>query len=205
MKSKFVLAVLLSLFILVPLAQNAYAESPDKMYYSAKLGGTYLNDATWKESDFPSIKLSYDLGYNVAAAFGYRVLDSVRIEGEFSYRHNKLDSGKISEFGSLPASGKIYSTSGMVNGYWDFLNASDFTPYLGLGVGWSSVKLKASDDSDSSSGLAGQIIGGVSYDINQTVALTLDYRFFTTKDPKIWGAKGSYRANDLAAGIRVSW
>lgn len=85
------------------------------------------------------------------------------------------------------------------------MNDSDFTPYLGLGLGWASVKGKGPGGSDSSSGLAGQFIGGVSYDINETVALTLDYRFFTTKDPKIGSIKGSYLANDLAAGIRVSW
>lgn len=202
MKAKFILVVLLSLFILAPLTQNAYAE---RMYYSAKLGGTYLYDATWKESGFPNVKLSYDLGYNVAAALGYYVLEHLRVEAEFAYRKNKLDSGKISGFGSLPASGEIYSTSGMANAYWDFLNNSDFTPYLGLGLGWSSVKLKGPGGSDSSSGLAGQFIGGVSYDINETVALTLDYRFFTTKDPKIDGSKGSYLANDLAVGVRVSW
>ena len=205
MKAKFTLVALLSFLILAPMVQNAYAERPERMYYSFNTGASFLNDMTIKSKQFENEKVTFRTGYLFAGSFGYRILDHVRIEAELSYRKNKID-----KVDGISEGGEMYSTSGMINGFWDFLNPSSFTPYLGAGVGWSSVKAKGANVDNSSEGVAAQAIAGISYDINPTYALTFDYRFFTTKDPEFRNlqgekGKGKYQNNSVTAGLRVSW
>jgi opacity protein-like surface antigen len=78
------------------------------------------------------------------------------------------------------------------NAYYDFRNSTDFTPYLGAGLGMSFINAKANNNAVDNSGVnqhhsspgsntttsfAWNVGAGASYDFTENVALDLGYRF----------------------------
>jgi opacity protein-like surface antigen len=83
--------------------------------------------------------------------------------------------------------GQLESSSIMVNGFYDFDLDGAFTPYLGLGLGNSDSDVRYAPSntpvlSGSDSGFAWQVIGGVSYEISESINLFLNYRYFDAGD-----------------------
>src|SRR5690606_27861828 len=82
------------------------------------------------------------------------------------------------------------STAIMGNVYYDFLNSSAFTPYVGVGVG--AARLQVDIDVDGSAAgeslslketvndwtLAAQARAGASFDVTPNIAITADYTYF---------------------------
>lgn len=131
----------------------------------------------------------------------------------------------------------------MANLYWDFHNDSAFTPYIGAGIGMAFIQTKGSVfvnstlagapagnfstgtnlGSKTNTNFAWQVGAGCSYDITETVALDLGYRFmglgtaktkwadFSGKNP--WSvvdfhaqgkAKNIYM-HQISMGLRISF
>lgn len=78
----------------------------------------------------------------------------------------------------------------MVNGYYDFYNTSDFTPYVTAGIGLATVDLKANrtdrfggevtqsaTNSRTSNNFAWSVGAGVNYAVNESVDLGIGYRY----------------------------
>jgi len=79
--------------------------------------------------------------------------------------------------------GKSSSWAFMANGYYDIDTGTSVTPYLGAGLGYASTKVRfnpsgvgIADDSDGS--FAWQLIGGLGYQLSDTIELYADYRYF---------------------------
>ncbi len=147
----------------------------------------------------PKFTASMDTGFGVHLAGGYAGLfiPQFRAEGEIAYRNNSVS--KITEspavfpcFKPCGGTGHIDSFAIMANGYYDFLNSSAFTPYIGGGIG--AGRVSANDVginspftftfSGSDWQFAYQGIAGVRYSINPTWSASVDYRYFATLDPK---------------------
>ena len=88
--------------------------------------------------------------------------------------------------------GDISAIAFMANGYFDIeLIKTKFTPYIGLGIGFSNIDADITAPNisplqlidDSATVFAYQIMAGVGLDLNPKVTLTLDYRYFATTDP----------------------
>ena len=62
------------------------------------------------------------------------------------------------------------------NGYIDLPMGLPVTPYVGAGVGWGFVNLDSGHDQD---GVAAALTGGVTFDVSQSVAVDVGYRFRT--------------------------
>ena len=147
----------------------------------------------------PQARLHTDVGFGVNLSAGYAGLfiPQIRVEGELAYRNNHVN--KITESPAVfpcfsagcTGTGHIDSFALMANGYYDFLNSSAFTPYVGVGVG--AARLSLNDvgfttpfnftASASDWQFAYQGIAGVRYAFNPTWSLNLDYRYFATLDP----------------------
>lgn len=76
---------------------------------------------------------------------------------------------------------KINKYSLMGNVYYDFLNCSSWTPYVGAGLGYAWVKAKNFDDGKdldkSVYNLAWQAMAGVAYKVNTNWTLDAGYRY----------------------------
>ena len=70
--------------------------------------------------------------FEVAAALGYRLSDSLRTELEYAWRSSDIAGLN----GASTASGEFDSHSIGVHAYWDFRKNSHFRPFVGGGYGW---------------------------------------------------------------------
>ena len=172
-----------------------------------------------------TVRSDFDDGFGFGAAFGGR-LGQVganhrwRVEGELSYRSNNVKSLSLNGTSATGPTGKMKSTSLMLNGYIDFNEASDFTPYLGAGLGLSKVDADNFGSSttptilnDGDTVFAYQAIAGIGWDISSRTELFLEYRYFATEDVGVRttpaaGAVStnlSYDTNNVFLGVRFGF
>ena len=170
----------------------------------------------------PSFKAKMNLGFGVDVSAGYSGLfiPEFRVEGEINYHSNGIDKVTSSFFPfphTFGATGSIDAIGLMANGYYDFLNSSAFTPYLGGGVGAAHVAitdagipaLSGTTVSAKDWQFAYQGIAGVRYSFTPNISLSLDYRYFATLDPKFTintplgpiSAKTQYHTHNIMLGV----
>jgi opacity protein-like surface antigen len=84
--------------------------------------------------------LGYDFGKNIRGEVTY-VLGSYAV-GTTSYSGNvTAGSTRYGYNGTVRPSGNLSTNSVMFSGYYDFKSKSKFTPYVGGGIGWTSVSI----------------------------------------------------------------
>ena len=156
MRTKFG-AVIAAALVAAPLAANAQTPSPG--FYVGALGG-----ANWMT--FSTLGGTNEkLGFAVGGVAGYDFVGP-RVELEFLYRQNKNQGvGKY-----------MYQYTPMVNVLYDFMPASTFTPYLGIGAGvnfWEYAWVSTED-------FAMQGIAGLGLRFASGFFANLDFRFMNT-------------------------
>jgi len=165
----------------------------------------------------PTFKAHMDTGWAVNGQVGYAGLfiPQFRVEGEIAYRSNGVNGIQVTPPGTtFSATGHVNSLAFMANGFYDFLNSSSFTSYLGGGIGAARVSLDklafTAAPSITTSGskweFAYQAIAGVRYNFTPNWDVHADYRYFATLDPKFsfFGAPASstqYHTHNVMAGI----
>ena len=156
-------------------------------YLSINAGVAIPEDSD-SNMDDQSVTIESDTGLALTGAWGYD-FGSFRLEGELSYQKNDLDKVLIHEFGlAANASGDTTSLAGMINGYFQFLNPSPFTPFLTAGIGYAKVEVNdfavlgehlGGDDGTS---VAYQVGAGCSYAVNPMMSVDVQYRYANVPD-----------------------
>lgn len=173
-------------------------------FYIGGFGG-----ANWMNRDrFHGEKLKTKVGFTGGLSLGYAFDNGFRMEGEVSYRRNRLknnhydDNSYYSYSGKSGSHGSLHSWSYMANFLYDFHDVScycpNFVPYLGVGVGYSqnhsNLKRNYCDSYDcysnsrsdhhkkSSGGFAYQGIAGLGYRLTDSTTLAAEYRYFAGKN-----------------------
>ncbi len=130
-------------------------------------------------------------GFNISGAFG-RYLDDIkviRLEGEVLYYRSN-----ISNISGTAADGNLSNASLMFNAFYDFNTDSNWTPFIGGGIGYARVSFEnlstggATRIDDSGDAFAWQFRAGVSYQLSRSVSINGSYRLYGTdnlifKDP----------------------
>lgn len=150
-------------------------------YYVSIFGGANFVD----ESKHRSLHVDIETGYIGSLAIGYD-FDPLRVEGEVSYRWNKISRVKKESGAHRHADAHIDSLFWMVNGYYDCYYYRYFTPYIALGVGYGSMKAHSASDHETShrlrsSGAALQAILGVKTRIWDNIDLGAEYRYLAAR------------------------
>jgi opacity protein-like surface antigen len=158
-------------------------------------------------AELPGYSISYDPGYAFSAALGGDFRD-FSLEGEIGYKHSEAD--KVTNGGiSQDINGSVSNLSFMGNGYINFWNRSKVTPFLMAGVGVSLVTLEAdfagSSISEDEVAFAYQVGGGLSFDLNDTTALSVSYRYFDTPTLKVNGTDVDNANHNMMAGVRFNF
>ena len=203
--------LLITLCCIIAVFFTIQAYSADGPYLSANLGLAALSDSDATDSTAPgeTIELSYDTGWTLGAAVGYR-FNNLRVEGELSYQKNDLD--QVSAMGvSLDGTGDASGTALLVNGYYVFANESAFTPYIRVGQG--NAKVEANDyavngvdiGSEDDSGFAYQAGVGVGYAVNENVTIDIKYRYFATVDAEFDTAEVEIASHNFLVGVRYNF
>ncbi len=184
--------ILLATLVLISgvLTTSSIQAANSGVYIGAMGGANFLNFSE-KEIYNSQIDLDINKGYLIGGIAGYNYADiPLRVEGEFSYRHNSvknitIDGSKLS-FNKEKNDASIDVFTYMYNVYYDFNLDCDFTPYIGFGIGYSifRVNFKADDIKlrGTGDGLTSQRIAGISYALCDKTDLGLEYRHINTKD-----------------------
>ncbi len=162
----------------------------------------------------------FDNGWGVLVAAGHQMdwgfLQGTRGELELGWRQNDVDSFTTAGVGSA-GSGDINTYSLMANAYYDMVNDSSVTPYLGLGIGGASI----SANDVAAAGVAGSLddndvvfayqgIAGVNFALNQNWSIQTEYRYFATTEADFTSSTGAsadmeYDSHNLVVGLKYSF
>ncbi|MDH3596092.1 MAG: porin family protein [Rhodospirillales bacterium] len=184
------LPVIAAAFLLLGMqGASAQGMSAQGFYVGLQAGMNIAHD-----TDIGGLDLDFDVGAAVGIIGGYRINSNFRVDAEVTYRNNDL-----SDF-----SGDISSWAFMANGYYDFQTGTNWVPYIGGGIGFANVEID-SGGSDDDNVFAYQAGVGVAYEITPQLAVSLDYRFFGTADPEIFGDKLDYLNSTIMTGLRYTF
>ena len=151
-------------------------------------------------TDINSVKLFFKNSKNIGGAIGYQFGDT-RTElaiNTFKADYKKFVQDAIYYFPADYLSGKLAVNSFFLNGYYDFDSGKTLTPYVGAGAGvakvkntlyhsglhnyingvWTALPTFKADMSQTMP--VYQLIAGAKINITRQLALTADYRFFST-------------------------
>ncbi|MGZ3633187.1 MAG: porin family protein [Parachlamydiaceae bacterium] len=176
------------------------AATAEEGFYAGVLGG-----AQWaNQSTRHHTKVDYKAGYLVGATLGFTWCNNWSVEGEFAYRHDKVDRVKFRghhgsadvDVSSISRHHKVHnahlrSYAVMANARYDFAIDCSFTPYLLGGIGYAKSKYTIKNrhhDSDvsgshhkkshcSENGFAYQVGAGFTMPIGYNTTLDVGYRF----------------------------
>lgn len=170
-----------------------------QQFYVGGHGGlNYAHEASTGGGD----TIAYDFfGFGIGVEVGMRIGSNLRVEGELTYRSNDVD-----EVDGVSTTAEMTSTTLMVNALYDFNSESGLTPYIGGGLGMSSVEFSISTSSYDDTVLAAQLIGGVMFELSPGLTMSVDYRLFGTQDLALGAGLGfgdvEYINSSVFVGIK---
>ena len=192
---------------------SSSAYSAEGLYVSGNVGFAMLSDSDLTDSTVPGLTITteYDPGFALGGALGYD-FNRFRVEGEISYQKNDVD--KFSLMGvSLDASGDVSAIAFLINGYFDFVNDSAFTPYISAGLGYAKVEFNdlnivgsgLPSISDDDAVFAYQVGLGVGYAVTEKVTIDVKYRYFATDDPEFDTTQAEIASHNFLLGVRFNF
>jgi len=204
------LLALAAAFVAAPVV--AHADSTPGWYVGAGLGGTMGQDPIMHVPAGQHSARDEDINLAVLASGGFAWNNGIRLEGE--YFHNQVN---INNVDSRPnPAGHVLNNDLFANVLYDFKNSSRYTPYIGAGAGpdWVDVSNLGANGVGHLKGdtlvAAYQGIAGVSAQLDQNWAVTADYRYVASFDPKVGDTTGGQgrtenASHNLIVGVRYSF
>ena len=192
---------ILLLLVLTLCITPGVVSAKENIYVGLNLGLTVTSDA--ETTDDGNVEVSFDNAVNIAGFIGYK-FNNIRTELNLSYRDADVDKISILNH-SLFINGNLETIALMLNGYYDFVQIGSVTPYINAGFGVARHTAEASSgfykDSKSDTVLAFQLGTGISYELNETINLTLGYNYLGREDADFSGIKYNYDAHEIKSGI----
>ncbi len=145
---------------------------------------------------------SFDMGFTVGGAVGYRFSKRMRAELEMNYGSADFDSingtmtvtsggANRNVSGSLAVSGDVTQMGGMANVIFDIGTDDKFVPYIGGGLGFFNVKSKISKigslavtGEETDTYLAANMTVGGDYRLKDKVSIGGRYRYLWVNSQK---------------------
>lgn len=153
-----------------------------------------------------------DWGYAAGIGAGYKFTDYFRADITGDYLSTQKTVATDVDTGTVYKS-NIRRWDGLVNGYFDFGNWGGLTPYIGGGVGFSSLRTDGSVTlgnqftkihGRNQYDLAWAAMAGVSYNLTPHLLLDVGYRYLdlgTYRNPTT-GEKTDVDAHQVRVGVR---
>lgn len=168
-------------------ATPAPAAAPTGFYATFFAGGSFASgDLTESIPDIPfsfTLESELDAGFIVGGALGLSVYENLRGEIEFSYMQADVKSVSGEDISDYGFTSTGYNLLG--NLWYDFENDTSFTPYLGAGVGYGYNVTGTDGYEYESSGLLYQLGAGVKFDVADSIALDVGYRYRVLADASV--------------------
>ena len=159
-------------------------------YLSAGLGPAFTEDTSLKEFNGPisGTKVKFDPGVQFRFAGGYNITDwlATELESGFTYNHIRSITGADEVHGSLS------NVPLLANLVLQGPRTMRVVPFIGGGLGFSSAVLDVHPidlnglrlrGTQSDAVFAYHGFGGLRYNINEHMAVSLAYNYFATSNP----------------------
>lgn len=191
---------------------SAQAAATEGFYVGAGAGVNWTQESDLR--DYPTVGSGltekFKLGGVGSLSGGYATAMGLRTELEFAWRwRNSVKETDSASPALRDLGGKTSSIAFMGNLLYDMDTGSPVTPYVGIGAGVAQVRKTLRGVTDEDWKFAYQGIVGAAYRMTDKVALTLDYRYFATVDPKFdlgpVTSKGEYSNHSFMVGVRYSF
>ena len=161
---------------------TANGSAKDKgAYFSASAGIISFDDVTSADNDFTDSNIDGDFSGEIGV--GYKFNNKVR--GELSYSVTAGENKDRADSNKWDADW-FETTSVFTSLYYDFSNDSKFTPYVGAGLGTTTLHTDLSNDSDQLRfGYQGKL--GASYDMSNSLDLFAEGVYQSTAESSLSG------------------
>lgn len=157
--------------------------------------------------------VQFDSGWGIEGSGGYAFDSGVRLEGEVSHMRSEVNQVN----GGTSGHGNLQNEDMFANILYDFHTGTILTPYIGAGLGLDLIN--ASDIGTFADGgnlndnqmvFVYQAIAGLAAQLDNHWAVTADYRFIATSDPRFQSSSGNNTTMDNAShnivvGVRYSF
>ena len=151
-------------------------------YLKGEIGGGFSDSY-----DIGSGKADLDNAWLFGGAVGASLSPHTRLEGELLYSKADLQGG-----------GTAKATVGFANGYYDFGDGTQITPFVGAGLGYGKFDTSAGNDNS----WAYQLTAGASKTLSPGLTAELAYRYLKAPDLQLSGLDASYKTSAITAGLR---
>lgn len=206
------------------LATSANAMMPQP-YVSAKVRASIMdNELKWHDSDGDSGSNSIDKSViGGSFALGLRApLARAAWRNEIEYNINSNAEKKYTNDDGYRKERRVKSQALMLNTYFDIYTDTPITPYVGGGIGFSSLKFSSrnlsnpeeeSDSIKNETNFAWQLGAGVACNLTNHVAVDLGYRYMNYgnfkktihEDDGYSKVKLESKAHEIALGMRYTF
>ena len=201
--------------LLLTIASTAHCA--EGLYVSGNVGASIPVDSDMIDSAVPGLTMTFASKTGIAAgiALGYDFGNNTRLEAEYAYQQNDMDT--VSTIGvTLPiTAGDTTVNAGLINGYYDFANGSAFTPFISAGAGLAKIDVSpltiagATSTAIDDTVFAYQASVGVGFAASPTVTIDVKYRYFGTADPTFTypggTVSGEYSSHNFYGGVRIAF
>ena len=188
------------------------SSAADAQFYVGAHGGANFVQDSDIDGDGVDAEASLDAGFVAGGFAGYRIgiQDGifVDLEGEFAYRQNSIDELSAVGF-AVDGDGEVRSFAWMANAWVNWqIGDSGFMPYVGGGFGGVHIDINDAQaggielENESDFVIGGQLGGGLGYQFDEHLAVTLDYRFLMTDDASIQGLDVEYQTHSVMLGLK---
>lgn len=205
------------------LGHNVMAKDLSGEFYASI--GSGINRLSDSDIAGRFVEHRYSDGWSGIGSLGYAFTNGIRTEFEIGYRKNALNS--VNTFGDalagiaddrLTGTGHVATWTFMGNILYEYANESNFSPYIGGGIGLASLHYDnaAGQRGDhfvgpvygDESAPATQAVVGVNYNLTENTLVFMDYRYLTTASPKAFFGVNpetdvEYDTNTILVGVRI--
>ena len=144
---------------------------------------------------------SYNPTIAVTSAVGYAFNQNFRVDLEYGYQEADFD--KVAGV-NMDGAASLTVHTALANGYYNFKNSTQITPFIGGGVGAAFLELN-SGGSINDTVLAYQGTAGASYSVNDHLAVTGSYRYTGTEDGAFGLPNTSFSGNLVRVGMAYNF
>lgn len=158
------------------------------MYFEGFAGFTFTDELDWGGGTY-----DMDTGWNAGGALGRSLWENW--DGEIEVSYNRMDY-------SCCSPNNTHEWRFMANVLYNFDLDGSFTPYLGGGLGFSSVTYEPSDTNSVDVGY--QLIAGLRVDVSEGWALFGEYRWQDRfADAEDGGLEWEHNGSNVSFGVRA--
>ena len=160
-------------------------------WYAGVLGGLNLAEEANADTRDPGLALgklssltgadaaiTHKRGWGAGGLAGY-AFGAFRLQADIIFRRNVFDTTTITGAEAV-ASGHVSSLAPMFSALYDIPTGSRLVPYVGAGVGASRLTVSSGSAKESKWGFAYQGIAGLRVDLNQNLAVGVEYRYLAS-------------------------